>query len=1321
MRPSMMPIIQFDVKTFCENLRATKPPYECPVKECGKIYKSLQGMEYHLYNYDHNNPEGNGYTTPIRRGSWRKSRGGGTVRRSPSPVMKSPQREALTYAQAQRLVEVDIKGHVYRLDIFDYIDVVTEDEFENEENEEQEKHEKTPTKTPKVKSGKVKGKESLKQRKEPTCPPVPSKLPEASYKLMKDYEELPDAPKRGSAYFRFIEKSQEELDEDVEYDMDEEDYAWLDMINEKRKKDGHSFVPQEIFETLMDRLEKESYFQSQASGKSDTNSLIDEDAVCSICQDGECQNSNVILFCDMCNLAVHQECYGVPYIPEGQWLCRRCLQSPSRAVDCVLCPNKGGAFKQTDDSRWAHVVCALWIPEVGFANTVFLEPVDGIDHIPAARWKLTCYICKQRNVGACIQCHKANCYTAFHVTCAQQASLFMKMEPVREPGINGTSISIRKAAFCDIHTPAGVEKKPVLRKEKSPVNEDVTGKGKGWSAKKAKAQSRKNMRKARKILAEKRSAMPVVSIPCIPPKRISKITSKVNLPKKQQFMQRLLAYWTLKRQSRNGVSLLRRLQAHHQSHKNKNPVEDKKVTKLKEHLKYWQRLRHDLERARLLVELIRKREKLKKEHLKLSQRVFELQLKPLNVLLLSTLSQLQEKDLHNIFAEPVTVEEAPDYYDVIKKPVDFSTMRKRLENHKYHSVTDLETDFEQMIDNCMLYNGKETVFYRDAVKMRDQGGAVIRQAKRLAEKAGYHSSTGMHTVKAPEVKEVEEFKLDDFDNAICAENREHLPLEDQLNSLLEKLDMTCNIKSGLARAKRVKQLRKEINIIRRKITMQRTGVKKGPGIRLNKTKDDTSADSTSEAHTSGDELSDVPTRRHPASPPTLKPAPILNRSKSSPGRPGRGRPKGSPGRRTRTLSGQCNSSQDLSIPPTIPEFSKFQEPKSPVGRKSPCARRASEKLASPKSPKSPKPSEKLSSPKQVESIALPKTPAKLISPGRRHTVTIVTPSPRGRKPGKSPGRKSMKRSLSLDVESQRPVKKLNSEDNLHVETEYEGTLPSPAGSPKASKKSGRTLSSSSTEKSHDKKSSMNNNSELSNGLDEPVKPKGFSFFTYRVDTNRPRSSSDSDESVSSTSDGLTSETCSSHGEEGTSKKPKKGNIHEDSDGEASCEESTSTVSRANRAAGLIRAGKTRSSSWASDEDDIPLNPLDLVWAKCRGYPSYPALIINPRMPRVGFTHNGVPIPVPPLEVLNQKVFAEEHLYLVLFFDNKRTWQWLPRAKLEPLGVDSGLDQAKLTEGRTSAIRKSVGQAYDRALFHRRRVTGEVTEESAGSDTSMGEL
>merc|ERR1712029_1109024 len=125
--------------------------------------------------------------------------------------------------------------------------------------------------------------------------------------------------------------------------------------------------------------------------------------------------------------------------------------------------------------------------------------------------------------------------------------------------------------------------------------------------------------------------------------------------------------------------------------------------------------------------------------------------------------------------------------------------------------------------------------------------------------------------------------------------------------------------------------------------------------------------------------------------------------------------------------------------------------------------------------------------------------------------------------------------------------------------------------------------------------------------------------------------------------------------------------------------------------------------------NITLEPLDLVWAKCRGYPWYPALIINPKMPRTGYFHNGVPIPVPPQDVLS---LAESHTkphYLILFFDNKRTWQWLPRDKLEPLGVDTELDKSYLIQSKKPSERKAVKKAYEEAILHRCRVTGETVD------------
>lgn len=41
---------------------------------------------------------------------------------------------------------------------------------------------------------------------------------------------------------------------------------------------------------------------------------------------------------------------------------------------------------------------------------------------------------------------------------------------------------------------------------------------------------------------------------------------------------------------------------------------------------------------------------------------------------------------------------------------------------------------------------------------------------------------------------------------------------------------------------------------------------------------------------------------------------------------------------------------------------------------------------------------------------------------------------------------------------------------------------------------------------------------------------------------------------------------------------------------------------------VVRKSISRSAGWLSEDEDSTLDALDLVWAKCRGYPSYPALV-----------------------------------------------------------------------------------------------------------------
>ncbi|KAL0077240.1 hypothetical protein F4703DRAFT_1743196 [Phycomyces blakesleeanus] len=80
-------------------------------------------------------------------------------------------------------------------------------------------------------------------------------------------------------------------------------------------------------------------------------------------------------------------------------------------------------------------------------------------------------------------------------------------------------------------------------------------------------------------------------------------------------------------------------------------------------------------------------------------------------------SELNDNPSSWPFSDPVNADEVTDYYDVIKEPMDLTTLHNNVEAGVYMTLEDFTKDVQKIFDNCRLYNAESTNYTRLANKL----------------------------------------------------------------------------------------------------------------------------------------------------------------------------------------------------------------------------------------------------------------------------------------------------------------------------------------------------------------------------------------------------------------------------------------------------------------------------------------------------------------------------------------------------------------------------------------------------------------------------
>jgi histone acetyltransferase len=103
--------------------------------------------------------------------------------------------------------------------------------------------------------------------------------------------------------------------------------------------------------------------------------------------------------------------------------------------------------------------------------------------------------------------------------------------------------------------------------------------------------------------------------------------------------------------------------------------------------------------------------------------------------LLHLLNDMQNNSNAWPFQQPVNKDEVPDYYEVIKEPMDLATMEEKHEKDLYPIPDDLIRDAKLIFDNCRRYNNETTPYAKAATRLEKYMWTKIKEVPEWSVRA----------------------------------------------------------------------------------------------------------------------------------------------------------------------------------------------------------------------------------------------------------------------------------------------------------------------------------------------------------------------------------------------------------------------------------------------------------------------------------------------------------------------------------------------------------------------------------------------------------